>query len=161
MSIEHVRQLLQRTSITHEVFWQEREKIVFMSAANQLFSTKAMFGAAFRRAFPVYERWEAHHILEFQDCQRLGLESRLPPYEDQICVLLPRAAHRERINGLLRHLLPVGSDFPRSAILPTYDLAYHMLGDYCGGGQVAIAQELNLIVKQLIKMPLSRRQAAF
>jgi len=143
-----VREILIRGNIRHEIFWAQDDKVVFLSEGNQLFATKRTFdSASFRKAHPDYAGWEAHHILEFQDCLRLGLASRLPPYDDQICVLIPAGGHRGRINSILRRIAPPGSSVQLGELTAGYRLTYSLLGNYCGSSAEAIQFELMQILK--------------
>lgn len=102
----------------------------------------------FRR--PTREGWEAHHILEYQDCVRLGLGGKLPGYEDQICVLIPPGGHRGRINSILRRLLPTGSKVKVGELKSTYRLTYSVLGNYCDSAEDAIRFEPMQILEVLV-----------
>jgi hypothetical protein len=83
---------------------------------------------------------------------RLGISSLFPPEQDQICVLLPERAHVGRINSLLRRENPkglhhiLGVNAIAREFLEGYKSAYELMGDYCGGGERLIRQELIAIV---------------
>ena len=53
-----------------------------------------------------YAGWEVHHVVEDQDLDRLGVAQHFPVYKQQLCVILPRAAHVNRINNILRNRNP-------------------------------------------------------
>src|SRR4051812_32369355 len=73
---------------------------VQLTTGDQLMGTYDQL-CKFRDANPDYAGWEAHHIFESLDVERLGLGAFAPPYGQQICVLLPRKGH-QRINSVLR-----------------------------------------------------------
>ena len=45
-------------------------------------------------------------MVEDQDLDRLGVAQQFPVYKQQLCVILPRAAHVNRINNILRNRNP-------------------------------------------------------
>lgn len=141
------QQSLQEAGIPHDVFWAERGVTVYISAAQQLFGEYRVF-KAFRKAHPAYRGWHAHHVLEWQDVERLSCETIAPEYEQQTCVLLPVKGHLGRINSRLRTLLPIGAkSLTDEDVLEAYEDAYSILGNYCGSSERAIAEELMAIVR--------------
>jgi hypothetical protein len=124
---------------------------IYRSDAGQLFGTYAdlvraqtlpQLGSA---SWP-YRGWHRHHIVEFQDLERLGVAARFPAYDRQLCVLIPQSAHIERVNSVLNYSNPQGVQVTPKALRSAYESAYSMLGDYCGGGEMQIRVELLSIV---------------
>lgn len=150
----HVAQILTEARIGHEPFSAGRPG-VYLSAALQLVGSYADL-KRFQAAHRDYFRWEAHHVVEAQDIVRLGVQSKFPERDAQLCVLLPKQAHRNRINSLLRHENPAGItvDFP--SLKAAYAEAYALVGNYCGGGERAIRQELLAIVDAIFRMARRR-----
>jgi hypothetical protein len=72
---------------------------------NQLIGTFKNLGQ-FREWDSNYKGWHRHHVVEVDDLQRLGVAINAPPYDDQLCVLLPERAHVGRINAILRRESP-------------------------------------------------------
>lgn len=143
--------ILDAAGVKHATFWASGELSVYVSDANQLFAEKRVFDSRQFRKNEAYAAWEAHHVVEAQDLQRLGVAFKLPRYDEQTCVLLPAGGHRGRINARLRALLPIGASIDESAVIEAYGDAYEMLGDYCGGGEGGITQELMAIVRATLR----------
>jgi hypothetical protein len=141
--------VLRGAQIDHEVFWTSGELTVYISSANQLFGEKRVFDSnRFRKEFRGYEAWEAHHVVEAQDLERLGIAHKFPPYDNQTCVLLPAGGHRGRINARLRVTAPIGAkDLTTRDLLKCYADAYAVLGNYCGSPESTIVAELMSIVE--------------
>lgn len=124
---------------------------VFITPANQLlgtYSKLSSFRGLYRSAAGKldYTGWEVHHIVEHQDLDRLGIAKHFPPYKDQLCVLLPRSAHVDRINNILRNRNPTKLSASPQDLLSAYREAYELMGDYCGGGAIPIRRELMAVV---------------
>jgi DNA-binding ferritin-like protein (Dps family) len=121
-----------------------------LTAGNQLIGTYAellKYRAADQAA---YSGWEAHHIFEALDVERLELEAFAPGYEQQICVLLPRRAHH-RINSVLRHRNETNLAVAISYLPGDYREAYNEIDDYCGSSKAVIAKELFDIFKAVLE----------
>jgi hypothetical protein len=118
---------------------------VFLSAGNQLMGTYSDL-QRFRPSSPDYFRWDAHHIVEAQDLDRLGLQDRFPPFARQVCVLLPNTAHSRRLNSVFRRQNPSGLQVTVTDLKHAYREAYWLLGDYSGGGERLIRDELVNVV---------------
>lgn len=120
-----------------------------LTAGNQLIGTYADL-LRFRGADNAYRGWEVHHIFEALDIDRLGLSAFSPDYEQQICVLLPAAAHH-RVNSVLRRANPTLLTATSSELEPAYREAYQLVGNYCGSSESAISEELLSIFKAVLK----------
>jgi len=123
---------------------------VFLTQSNQLIGTYSDL-RRFQRSEPAYLGWEVHHIVEAQDLERLRVKYPPPPYELQICVLLPERAHTGRINSVLRSQNPTSVRVTASDLLRAYRDAYSLMGDYCGGGERPIRAELLAIVSAVFR----------
>lgn len=138
-----VPQILTAARIKHEIHGKRPGTGVFLTGANQLIGTYADL-TRFRTSGSEYLGWEAHHIVETKDLDRLGVQDRFPSREQQICVLIPGAAHRKRVNSVFRsqnNLQAAVSDLKHA-----YRDAYWLIGDYCGGGEKQIREELMNVV---------------
>ncbi len=140
-----IPQLLMAAGVHHEPYIKARGERIFLTAANQLIGTYADL-RRFRQASVDHAGWEAHHIVEAQDLERLSVQQRFPPYEQQICVLLPKAAHAKRINSVLRKENPSRLQAAADDLKAAYRDAYWLMGDYCGGGERRVREELVKIV---------------
>jgi hypothetical protein len=118
---------------------------VFLTAANQLIGTYADL-RRFQISNPDYFGWDTHHIVEAQDLDRLDVRNQFPPYEQQICVLIPNTAHAKRINSIFRNQNPASMHVTANHLKSAYRDAYWLIGDYCGGGERQIRNELVNIV---------------
>jgi hypothetical protein len=118
---------------------------VYCTAAGQFIASYSDL-KRFQSENRTYFGWHAHHIVESQDLQRLGVVDQSAPRNDQVCVLLPERSHIGRINSILRRQNPDGVAVTASELRGAYSLAYSTMGDYCGGGEEQIRQELLAIV---------------
>jgi hypothetical protein len=126
---------------------------IMLSYAGQLFGTFDDL-KRFQRssAGTSYFGWPAHHVVEKQDLDRLGVADRFANERGQLCVLLPERAHIGRINSILRNQAPMDLLNVNAAELrAAYSLAYSMIGNYCGGSEVIIRRELMAIVAAIFK----------
>jgi hypothetical protein len=123
---------------------------VYITAANQLVGTYDNL-KSFQRLSKEYSGWEAHHVVEKDDLDRLGVGSLFPAGGDQICVLIPERAHRGRINTILPRENPRRWSATAEELLEAYRSAYDLIGDYCGGGEKFIRHELVEIVKAIFR----------
>lgn len=148
--MQTIPQILKSAGIRYQDYSQAPRQGIFLTAANQLigsYNDLTRFSAS-RRA---YAGWEAHHIVEAQDLDRLGIAQQFPAHKDQICVLIPRAAHRKRINSILRHSNPAAMIVNAFFLEEAYKDAYSLVGNYCGGGEKAIRSELLSIVSAIFR----------
>jgi hypothetical protein len=118
---------------------------VYLTNANQLIGTYKNL-EAFRTGDGAYAGWHVHHVVEDDDLQRLGVSTHAPAYPDQLCVLIPERAHVGRINSILRRENPTRYQATGQELRRAYAEAYRMIGDYCGGGEAKIRNELLAIV---------------
>lgn len=146
-----VVQVLSLAGVLHERYARWPMGNVRLTAANQLIGTFDDL-KRFRASDPHYLGWQAHHIVESQDLERLGVAARFPGRGQQICVLLPERAHIGRINGILRRQNPIGVQATANELRRAYGDAYAMMGDYCGGGERSIRQELVSIVGAVFRL---------
>lgn len=127
---------------------------IVLTRANQLLgSYRALGRLAGVPGMEAYRGWEAHHVVEHRDLERLGATPLFPPYAEQLCVLLPPAAHR-RINSLLQRHNPAGVRPTIAELKADYRAAYTLMDDYCGGGAVPVRDELcRLVDTMLARIP--------
>lgn len=118
---------------------------VYLTLGNQLVGTFDNI-KAFQQKDKNYHGWHAHHIVECDDLNRLGITQDSPPRGEQICVLIPERAHIGRINSILRKENPARYNATALELLQAYREAYDLMGDYCGGGERLIKRELVNIV---------------
>jgi hypothetical protein len=129
---------------------------MWLTSGNQLMASYKVL-TRFAIVDKHYAGWHAHHVVEPQDLERMGVASRFPPYEEQAAVLLPQAAHIRSINSVLRNQGPMGAVAPNGAVMPAPDLliayasAYSLMGNYSGGGEEKIKAELMAITRAIIR----------
>jgi hypothetical protein len=99
-----------------------------------------------------YFGWHAHHIVEYQDFERLGIGGPLPSRDEQLCVLLPERAHIGRINSVLNSQNPHGVLVTSKDLRAAYRAAYDLVGNYCGSSEEQIKRELLAVVGATFKM---------
>ena len=123
---------------------------IWLTSANQLM---ASYGALthFATIDIRYTGWHAHHIVESQDLERLCVAARFPPYEEQLCVLLPMAPHIRRVNSVLRVEAPMHTTISAGDLLQAYSAAYWLMGNYCGSGEQRIRAELMAIARAIFR----------
>lgn len=139
-------QILQFSGVTCHVF-----KNIYLTGGNQLIGTYDAM-KKFQEATPDYFGWQAHHIVETVDLDRLDITGKFPGRGEQICVLLPERAHIGRINSILRYENPLRLSATSADLLPAYRRAYALMGNYCGGGEAMIREELMAIVTTTFKL---------
>ena len=123
---------------------------VFMSRGNQLLGTYEALDWYRQQEHAHYggradqPPWAAHHVFEDRELDYLGVREKFPPWEQCLCVLIPKAAHM-RINSVFGVHTRRFRDV--SHILQGYRLAHSMLGDYSGSSPGTVAAELDRIVR--------------
>lgn len=140
-----VIQILQASGINFEPFDDSAGADVFLTKGLQLVGSYKEL-KDFREGSTAYAGWQAHHIVETVDLDRLGITGRFPGRNGQICVLLPERAHIGRINSILRRENPLRLSATAGELWTAYRSAYSIMGNYCGGGATAIRSELMAIV---------------
>jgi hypothetical protein len=140
-----VQQILARSGAAFEPYSQYRRGDVYLTAGNQLIGAFRSL-KTFQGTVADYTNWQAHHIVETVDLDRLDITTKFPGREDQICVLLPERAHIGRVNSILRTENPLTLSATASELRAAYRRAYKLVGDYCGGGEAQIQRELMAIV---------------
>jgi hypothetical protein len=141
---------LKLANIGFERFEEAASGRVYLTTGHQLIGTYTDL-RAFRQVTSAYHGWEAHHVVETQDLSRLNIAQSSPSRNEQLCVLLPKLAHRDRINGVLRSYVQVNQIVTAVELLEAYTEAYDVIGDYCGGGERLIQRELLAIVRATFK----------
>ena len=142
--MSHVTEILISASIRFETM--PGRPGIYLTAANQLIGEYGVV-RRLKTLDRVYNGWEAHHVVEKQDLDQLGVSKKAPPAKSQLSVLLPRAAHVERINNVLRNRNPSRYTASGDELLSAYQEAYSLVGDYSGRGAQNIKNELVAIVK--------------
>jgi hypothetical protein len=145
-----VEEILLMAGIKYEKYGKANFGGVFLTNANQLIGTYSDL-KRFQQSDKNYLGWQAHHIVESQDLVNLGVDQLAPLRDRQICVLLPERAHIGRINSRLRTLNPMNVRASVNDLQRAYKDAYALIGDYCGGGEVKIGQELMAIVNVVFR----------
>ena len=143
--------VLKASGVGHEKYSRWQPGGVYITEANQLigsYSDLRDFRASARDHFG----WHAHHIVECQDLERLSIGGHFPRREEQCCVLLPERAHIGRINSILRTQNPANIRTSIGHLRNAYTDAYAMIGDYCGGGESRIQQELVAIAEAIFRI---------
>lgn len=156
-----VPDILTAASVSHRPYSRCPGAGVYITTANQLIGTYDDLDRL--RSLPGigrewYGGWERHHIVEEQDLTRLGVAERFPPRSQQICVMLPPAAHRKRVNSMLRGANPEGVRVTGVELWTAYEETYSMIGNYCGGGEVRIRRELLAIVAAIFAIAGVKRR---
>lgn len=123
---------------------------IWLTSGNQLMSSYRGL-TRFATVDRHYAGWHAHHVVEAQDLERLGVAGKFPSYHDQLTVLLPQSAHIQRVNNVLRNQAPMGAAMHATTLLAAYGAAYALMGNYCGGGEQRIRRELMAIARAIFQ----------
>lgn len=145
-----IPQILMSAGVKYEDHPKRPGRGVFLTAANQLMGTYADLRRC-QTSSSDYFGWDAHHIVERQDLERLGIQHKFPPYEWQICVLLPKGAHVKRLNSVFRHQNPSNWKATVGDLKRAYRDAYWLIGDYSGGGERGIRDELVKVILAMFR----------
>jgi len=140
--------ILKESSIRYREYRCNSPSPIWLTAGNQLMASYTAL-SRFAKIDHHYAGWHAHHIVEFQDLERLGVAGKFPPYSEQITVLLPQAAHIQRVNSVLRNQAPMSAVLPAPDLLAAYAAADALMGNYCGGGEQRIQAELMAIARAI------------
>jgi hypothetical protein len=150
--MEFVETTLRNARVSYEAhFCMSRERCIWLTGANQLISTYRDL-KDFAKLDDSYRGWHAHHVFEAQDLDRIGASGKFPAYDGQLAVLLPEAAHINRINSILRNQAPKHAVLKRKEMLGAYRCAYELMGDYSGGGERNVINELIAIVETTLDL---------
>jgi hypothetical protein len=144
--MDFVESILKESRVRYREYRCNSRSPIWLTSANQLmasYSALTRFAAVDKH----YTGWHAHHVVEAQDLERFGVAGKFPPYQEQLAVLLPQAAHVKRVNSVLRNQAPVGARMETGDLLIAYAAAYALMGNYCGGGETNIRAELMAIAR--------------
>src|SRR5215469_2516360 len=149
-SMDFVESILKDSRVPYREYRCNSPSPIWLTSGNQLLSSyKAL--SRFATVDRHYRGWHAHHVVEAQDLERLGVAVKFPQYEEQLTVLLPQAAHVQRINSVLRNQAPKHAVMAPSDLLAAYAAAYALMGNYCGGGEQRIQAELMAIARAVFR----------
>jgi len=148
--MDFVESILKGSRVRYREYRCNSPKPVWLTSGNQLMSSYIAL-SRFATVDPHYRGWHAHHVVEAQDLERLGISGKFPRYEEQVTVLLPQAAHIKRVNSALRNQAPQNTVMPWADLLSAYAAAYALMGNYCGGGEHRIRAELMAIARAIFE----------
>lgn len=148
--MDFVESILKDSRVRYQEYRCNSPSPIWLTSANQLMSSYYAL-SRFATVDPHYRGWHAHHVVESQDLERLGVAVKFPTYEEQLTVLLPQAAHIRRVNSVLRNQAPKHAVMPASDLLAAYAAAYRLMGNYCGGGEQRIREELMAIARAIFR----------
>jgi hypothetical protein len=148
--MDFVESVLKESRVRYREYRCNSPSPVWLTSANQLVASYNVL-TRFATIDRHYSGWHAHHVVEVQDLERLGVAAKFPPHREQLTVLLPQAAHIKRINSVLRNQAPMHSIMPAGDLLTAYESAYSLMGNYSGGGEQRIRAELMAIAKAVFQ----------
>lgn len=148
--MDFVESILKDSRVRYREYRCNSPSPIWLTSGNQLLSSYNAL-ARFATVDRHYRGWHAHHVVEAQDLERLGVSAKFPAYDQQLTVLLPQAAHIQRINSLLRNQAPQGAVMSAADLLTAYGAAYALMGNYCGGGEQRIREELIAIARATLR----------
>jgi len=145
-----VESILKESRVRYREYRCNSPMPIWLTAGNQLIASYRAL-ALFAKVDRHYSGWHAHHVVEAQDLERLGIAAKFPAYQDQPTVLVPQAAHILRINSVLRNHAPMYASTTHQDLLTSYAAAYALMGNYCGGGAQRIQDELMAIARAMFR----------
>jgi hypothetical protein len=148
--MDFVESILKDSRVPYREYRCNSPAPIWLTSGNQLMSSYRAL-SRFATVDRHYRGWHAHHVVEAQDLERLGVAAKFPPYEEQLTVLLPHAAHIQRVNSVLRNQAPKYAVMPTADLLAAYAAAYSLMGNYCGGGERRIQAELMAITRAILR----------
>jgi hypothetical protein len=148
--MDFVESILQESRVRYREYRSHSPSPIWLTSANQLMASYKVL-ARFAIIDRHYAGWRAHHVVEKEDLERLGVASRFPGYEEQLTVLLPQVAQIRRINSIMRNQASMGAALPAQALLTTYASAYSLMGNYSGGGEEKIRTELMSVARAIFR----------
>jgi hypothetical protein len=149
-SMDFVESILKASRVPYLEYRCNSPLTIWLTSGNQLMSSHKGL-SRFATVDPHYRGWHAHHVVEAQDLERLGVGAKFPAYEEQLTVLLPHAAHIRRVNSVLRNQAPKYAVMPIADLLAAYAGAYALMGNYCGGGEQRIQGELMAVARAILR----------
>ena len=147
--MDFVESILKESRVPHREYHCNSPKPIWLTSGNQLLSSYATL-SRFATVDRHYRGWHAHHVVEAQDLDRLGVTEKFPAYEHQLTVLLPQAAHIQRVNSVLSNQAQYAA-MTAAELVAAYTAAYALMGNYCGGGEQRIRSELMAIARAILK----------
>lgn len=148
--MDFVESVLKDSRVPYREYRCNSPSPIWLTSGNQLLSSYHAL-SRFATVDRHYRGWHAHHVVEAQDLERLGVSAKYPAYELQLTVLLPQAAHIQRINSSLRNEAPRNAMLSVEDLLMAYAAAYALMGNYCGGGEQRIRAELIAIARATLR----------
>lgn len=148
--MDFVESILHDSRVRYREYRCNSPQPIFLTSGNQLMSSYSAL-ARFATVDRNYRGWHAHHVVEAQDLDRLAVAAKFPAYEQQVTVLLPQAAHIQRVNSVLRNQAPKDAVIAAADLLAAYAAAYALMGNYCGGGEQRIREELMAIARAILR----------
>ncbi len=148
--MDFVERILKDSRVPYREYRCNSPSPIWLTSGNQLMSSYQAL-SRFATVDRHYRGWHAHHVVEAQDLERLGVAAKFPAYEQQLTVLLPHAAHIQRTNSCLRNHAPPDTVMTVTDLLSAYAAAYALMGNYCGGGEQRIRAELMAIARATLR----------
>lgn len=148
--MDFVESILKDSRVRYREYRCNSPEPIWLTAGNQLMSSYIGL-SRFATVDPHYRGWHAHHVVETQDLERLGISGKFPRYEEHLTVLLPQAAHIKRVNSMLRNHAPQNAVMSSADLLGAYAAAYALMGNYCGGGEQRVRGELMAIARATLR----------
>ena len=148
--MDFVERILQDSRVRYREYRCNSPQPIWLTSGNQLLSSYTAL-SHFATVDRHYRGWHAHHVVEAQDLDRFGVAAKFPAYEQQLTVLLPQAAHVQRVNSVLRNQAPKFASMTAPDVLAAYAAAYALMGNYSGGGEERIRAELTAIARAILK----------
>lgn len=144
-----VEGILKDSRVRYREYRCNSPSTIWLTSGNQLISSYSAL-SRFATVDRHYRGWQAHHVVEANDVERFGIAAKLPPYEQQLTVLLPLTAHIQRKNTSFRNQAPPQAE-RAGDLLRSYAAAFALMGNYCGGGEERIRAELMAVVRAVLR----------
>jgi hypothetical protein len=148
--MDFVESILKESRVRYREYRCNSPYPIWLTPANQLMASCTAL-TRFALISRHYTGWHAHHVVDAQDLERLGVVDRFPRYEEQLTVLLPQAAHTVLLNSVRRNQAPMNPLMTMGDLLIMYAPAYALMDNYSGGGEQNIRAELMAIARAILR----------
>jgi hypothetical protein len=148
-SMGFVESVLKESRVRYREYRCNSPRPIWLTAGNQLVASYAAL-SRFALVDPHYPGWRAHQVLDVHELERLGGAAKLPSSDEQVAVLLPQHAHIQRAKTVCNH---ASKQAPRTAadMLSAYAASCAFIGNYSGGGEQRIREELMAIARAILR----------
>jgi hypothetical protein len=148
-SMDLVESVLKESRVRYREYRCNSPRPIWLTAGNQLVAAYAAL-SRFALVDPHYPGWRAHHVMDAHDLERAGVAANFPAADQQVAVLMPQHTHIQGINSA-RKQAPNNTAMTAAEVLSAHAASYALIGNYCGGGEQRIREELMAIARAILR----------